>query len=83
MTAFPTKVVPNLLCVCCIAALVVLTLVPVQSAAQVLYGQLVGNVTDASKAVIPGAAVTATNVNTNQTKETLANDAGQYIFREL
>jgi hypothetical protein len=54
-----------------------------QASAQVLYGQLVGNVKDTSNAVIPGAAVTATNVGTNQTKEALANNAGQYTFREL
>jgi hypothetical protein len=68
--------------VSCVALLLLCTSVN-QASAQVLYGQLVGNVKDASNAVIPGAAVTATNVNTNQVKETLANDAGQYTFREL
>jgi hypothetical protein len=67
----------------CFFVLIAFSLAAVNSAAQVLYGQLVGNIRDASRAVIPGAGVSATNINTNQTKETVANAAGQYTFREL
>jgi hypothetical protein len=36
---------------------------PEKAAAQTLYGELVGNVRDASEAVVAGAAVTVTNAN--------------------
>ena len=39
---------------------------------------LVGTVTDSGGGVIPGAAVTAVNVETKDTYETLTNDQGQY-----
>src|SRR5512138_2291996 len=66
-----------------LSGLVFTLTVPSDAYGQVLYGQLVGNIKDATNAVIPGATVTATSKETNQTKETLANDAGQYTFREL
>ena len=37
--------------------------------AQALYGSLVGNVADESGAVVPGATVTITQKETNQTRE--------------
>ena len=56
---------------------------PVSSSAQMLYGTMVGNVRDSSNAVIPGAAVAATNQNTNETRETVANASGMYNFNNL
>ncbi len=47
---------------------------------QVLYGSLVGNVTDPSGAAVPQARVTATHKETGQVRETLTNEAGQYSF---
>ena len=44
--------------------------------AQNVYGTLVGNVTDTSGAVIPGATVTATHTGTNLTREVVSNENG-------
>jgi hypothetical protein len=46
--------------------------------AQVLYGSVVGTVTDQTGAVVPGATVTITNVQTGQTREAISDDAGNY-----
>jgi hypothetical protein len=51
--------------------------------AQVLYGSIVGNVTDPNGAVVPGAAVTATDQNTRVAKTTTTNQAGAYQFIDL
>ena len=51
--------------------------------AQVLYGTLVGNVTDASGAVVPGATVKTTNIETNEAISTATNGAGLYILTDL
>ena len=45
--------------------------------AQVLYGSIVGDVTDVSKAAVPGAAVRITNQETNQSRVGVTNDAGK------
>src|SRR5437867_13055402 len=55
-------------------------LVPQRAGAQVLYGSIVGHVKDASEAVVPGATVTILNAETNQSRETVTNDAGDYTF---
>ena len=44
---------------------------------------LSGIVTDTSKAVIPGATVTATNDNTGVVSTLIANDSGAYTFPKL
>jgi hypothetical protein len=48
--------------------------------AQVLYGTLVGNVTDSSGAAVPGAAVTLINPNTNLAREATTSTEGVYRF---
>ena len=48
--------------------------------AQVLYGSMVGNVTDPSGAAIPGASVTITNQETNFSREGTTNAEGIYSF---
>jgi hypothetical protein len=48
--------------------------------AQVLYGSIVGNVRDASGAVLPGAAVVITHEQTKATRETTTDAAGAYRF---
>ena len=54
-----------------------------QVSAQVLYGTMVGNITDPSKAIIPGAAISAQNKNTNQTLESVSNASGTYTFTNM
>jgi hypothetical protein len=51
--------------------------------AQVLYGSLVGSVSDESGAVLPGATVRITNPGTGETRETTTNDAGTFSFPDL
>src|SRR2546421_1649094 len=51
--------------------------------AQTLYGQLVGNVHDASEALVAGATVIAVNVNTNQSRQTVTDSAGSYSLPTL
>jgi len=51
--------------------------------AQITTATLVGTVTDSTGAVIPGARVTATNIDTNAGKSALTNDQGAYRIEFL
>lgn len=51
--------------------------------AQTVYGSIVGTVTDASGAAIPGANVTLTNLGTNEPKSALSDNNGNYTFVNL
>src|SRR5260370_3904386 len=51
--------------------------------AQVLYGSLTGNVTDPSSAAIPGAKVTAVDVDTGVTRQSDTDTRGVYLFSNL
>ena len=57
-----------------------LVLVSTPVAAQVLYGSIVGTVTDESNLAVPGATVTITHAETNQARETTSNETGNYTF---
>jgi hypothetical protein len=46
--------------------------------AQVLYGSVIGTVTDPSSAVVPNASVTLTNTNTNETRNATGDEGGRY-----
>jgi len=61
-----------------IAAALLMALVPRPGTAQILYGSIVGNVTDPSSAPVPGASVTATNVDTGQVRRAETNELGLY-----
>jgi hypothetical protein len=67
--------------------LLVLFILAVVSFASVAYAQfgasLRGTVTDSSGAVIPGATVTLTNKDTNQTKASQSDSSGIYTFNAL
>ncbi len=60
-----------------------LVLGAVNSRAQVLYGSIVGAVTDESGGTMPGATVTITQQETNVTRETIAGDNGAYTFTNV
>ena len=49
---------------------------------QVLYGSIVGNVTDTSSASVPGAVVKLTQVETNQSRELITNASGAYLYND-
>jgi len=51
--------------------------------AQERYGELNGTVTDKSNAVVPNAAVTATQKTTNRVSTTQTNASGKYVIRDL
>ncbi len=48
--------------------------------AQVLYGSVMGTVTDQTGAVVPGATVTLANVRTGQTREGVSDSTGSYLI---
>src|SRR5688572_33475476 len=58
---------------------VALALAPAASA-QVLYGSIVGNVTDSTGAAVPGATVTIEQTETKLTRELVTDAAGAYHF---
>ena len=63
----------------CIAALILLA-GPASLAAQVLYGSMVGNITDSTGGAVPGATVTITHSETGASHEAVADANGTYRF---
>src|SRR6476619_6110876 len=49
----------------------------------VVSGEITGAVTDSTGAVVPGATVRATNIETNVVADTKANEAGLYRVMSL
>ena len=47
------------------------------------FGQITGQVTDASGAILVGASVTVTNTQTNAVREAQTNASGSYVFPTL
>src|SRR5580692_4689102 len=69
---------------CAYAVLLCLSLIAASSAqAQVLYGTLSGTITDASKAAVPNAPVTARDQGTGATREATTNAQGEFIIGDL
>jgi hypothetical protein len=66
-----------------VAILMLLILIPRPGDAQVLYGSLVGNVTEQSQAAVPGADVTVVNTETNLTRHVRTNESGTYSIPNL
>ena len=66
-----------------LTAIVLLLFCGVNLTAQTITANVNGTVTDASHAVIPGATITATNVDTNVRTNTTSNNAGIYNIRFL
>ncbi|MGH9620986.1 MAG: carboxypeptidase-like regulatory domain-containing protein, partial [Bryobacteraceae bacterium] len=61
-----------------LAALTLFAVVPL--CAQQPTAQVTGIITDASGAVVPGATITVTNVNTGVAATTKSNNSGNYLF---
>jgi hypothetical protein len=59
-------------------AVVLACAIAAPAAAQVLYGSIVGNVTDSQGAAVPGATVTVVNKETNLTREATTSAEGNY-----
>jgi hypothetical protein len=64
-------------------AIVAALVAPPPASAQVLYGSIVGTVSDPQGAAIPGATVTATNTGTGLKVEAVTDKEGGYAFRNL
>lgn len=64
-----------------ICQMVLLTVFPVQ--AQVLYGTLVGNITDSSRAAVPASQVRVVNQATNAVREIQTNEDGYFVVNNL
>jgi hypothetical protein len=59
------------------------SLVAAPARGQVLYGSIVGGVTDSQGAVVPGATVTIVNKETNLTLETTTSAEGSYTLANV
>ena len=66
-----------------LALLVLAVLLAPQLSAQSFYGGIVGAVTDATGASVPGASVTLTNTATNERRTAESDAAGNYRFVNL
>jgi hypothetical protein len=66
-----------------IAFTLLLTLFNQPASAQVLFGSMVGNVTDSSAAAVPGAAIKITEMSTNDVHSAEANESGVYSIVNL
>jgi hypothetical protein len=84
-TAVPTRTKRNTHRPLHYLALIALSvlLVPAVARAQVLYGSLVGNVTDPNGAAVSGAKVDLTNLATGDVTTTTTDDRGAYVFSDL
>jgi hypothetical protein len=50
---------------------------------QAVRATLVGRVTDDSSAIVPGTKLTLTDTGTNETRELVASDTGEFVFPQL
>jgi len=64
-------------------ALAAVVLIPSLAHSQVLYGTIVGRVTDPQQAALPGVTITATNTGTLLKLETVTDATGDYTFRNV
>jgi len=58
-----------------------LVVLSITAAAQTNKGEIVGTVKDANGAVVPGASVTVTKVDTGAERKVTSGDAGEYTLR--
>ena len=65
-----------------LALVAAIGLMPANGAAQVLYGSIVGAVTDSSGSSVPGATVTIVNTETNLTRTAVSNETGDVQLHE-
>lgn len=66
-----------------LAAFLTVSLTPSLAGAQVLYGSIVGAVTDQNGAVVPGATVMITNKGAGQVREATTNANGEYTVTSV
>ena len=81
LAAVPAPRLPSVLTL--LFACVLLMLAPHSATAQVLYGTLVGNVTDSTGAAVAGATVVATNSGSGIAKKARSDASGIYRLSDL
>src|SRR5258708_29163225 len=70
--------------ICLAVLLLAVSVFTMQSAsAQAVYGSILGTVTDAQGAVVPGAKVTVTSVGKGTAQTTTSNESGNYSVSHL
>ncbi len=69
--------------VCMQLVLLLLLILPAAAWSQVTQGSIVGTVKDANGAVLPGASVTLTNIDTSILRHTTSNKTGDYVFDDV
>ena len=67
----------------CLGVLALIALVPRDTAAQVLYGSVVGEVKDATGGALPGATLVVTSIDRGLSREVVTDAAGHYTFANL
>jgi len=65
------------------AVIALMGLISQPASAQLLYGTLVGNVTDSSAAAVAGATVTISDPSTGFSRQATTTDRGEYVFTNL
>src|SRR5436309_11869111 len=73
----------NLIKVCLLSLLLVVTLSPDTTWAQVYSGSLTGVIKDPSGAVVPGAEVKLTDANKGYSLDTKTDQSGRYLLRSI
>ncbi len=68
---------------CLLGLLVSVCAAPISLRAQTTYATITGTVTDANGAVLPGVRISARNVETNISSQTVSNDEGVYTITQL
>ena len=74
---------PSVPFIAAVVAAILLVIPDRPASAQVLYGSIVGNVSDAQGGIAPGVTLTATNTGTGLKVETVTDADGAYAFRNL
>src|SRR5438093_4111000 len=64
----------------CLSALAAMLVAIPAAQAQLLYGSVVRRVNDPSGGAVPGATIAITNKSTNQSRETINDEIGNYTF---
>jgi hypothetical protein len=68
---------------CLLVTCILVTFIPQSASAQVLYGSVVGTVTDQTGAVVPGAQIAISNDSTGLKRQTTTDSTGLYRILDL
>ena len=66
-------------CIRCVTAVLIFATLPLSVLGQDVSATITGSIKDPSGAVVPGARVTVTNLDTNISKSTTTGSSGDYL----